>query len=190
MSLMTKLGLKTLVASCLIAAGTAAHEQLNVLVTGVGSAQFPFPPATLANEASSPQQVGAIIRQYLQRSGKFTNIDAGSTPVSETDSVDLGSWKAKGADAYVSGSVNRLPNGQYAVRFRLYDTVKQQSLGGLSPVSPDSGLRMSAHKVADYIYAKLLGGRGVFATRLSYVIKTGGRYQLQISDSDGQDAHM
>jgi len=30
----------------------------------------------------------------------------------------------------------------------------------------------------------------VFATRLSYVIKTGGRYQLQISDSDGQDAHI
>ncbi len=49
---------------------------------------------------------------------------------------------------------------------------------------------MSAHKVADYIYAKLMGGRGVFATRLSYVIKTGGRYQLQISDSDGQDAHI
>ena len=86
--------------------------------------------------------------------------------------------------------MNRLPNGQYEVRFRLYDTVKQQSLGGLSLVSPESGLRMSAHKVADYIYAKLLGDRGVFATRLSYVIKTGGRYQLQISDSDGQDAHI
>jgi TolB protein len=190
MSLMTKLGLKTLVASCLIAAGTAAHAQLNVLVTGVGSTQFPIATAAFANEANSPQQVSAIIRQDLARSGKFTNIDAGATPVSETDSVDLGSWKAKGADAYVSGSVNRLPNGQYEVRFRLYDTVKQQSLGGLSLVSPESGLRMSAHKVADYIYAKLLGDRGVFATRLSYVIKTGGRYQLQISDSDGQDARI
>ena len=30
----------------------------------------------------------------------------------------------------------------------------------------------------------------MFATRLSYVIKTGGRYQLQISDSDGQDARI
>src|SRR5471032_939079 len=190
MSLMTKLGLKTLVASCLIAAGTAAHAQLNVLVTGVGSTQFPIATATFANEANSPQQISAIIRQDLARSGKFTNIDAGGTPVSETDSVDLGSWKAKGADAFVSGSVNRLPNGQYEVRFRLYDTVKQQSLGGLSLVSPESGLRMSAHKVADYIYAKLLGDRGVFATRLSYVIKTGGRYQLQISDSDGQDARI
>jgi len=190
MSLMTKLGLRTLVASCLIAVGGAAHAQLNVLVTGVGSTQFPIATANFANEANSPQQVSTIVRQDLQRSGKFTNIDAGSTPVAETDSVDLGSWKAKGANAFVSGSVNRLPNGQYEVRFKLYDTVKGESLGGLVLVSPESGLRMSAHKVADYIYAKLMGGRGVFATRLSYVIKTGGRYQLQISDSDGQDAHI
>ena len=190
MSLMTKLGLRTLVASCLIAVCGAANAQLNVLVTGVGSTQFPIATANFANEANSPQQVSTIVRQDLQRSGKFTNIDAGSTPVSETDSVDLGSWKAKGANAFVSGSVNRLPNGQYEVRFKLYDTVKGESLGGLVLVSPESGLRMSAHKVADYIYAKLMGGRGVFATRLSYVIKTGGRYQLQISDSDGQDAHI
>ncbi|MEM5295190.1 Tol-Pal system beta propeller repeat protein TolB [Burkholderia sp. JPY481] len=190
MSLMTKLGLRTLVATCLIAVGGAANAQLNVLVTGVGSTQFPIATANFANEANSPQQVSTIVRQDLQRSGKFTNIDAGSAPVSETDSVDLGAWKAKGANAFVAGSVNRLPNGQYEVRFKLYDTVKGESLGGLVLVSPESGLRMSAHKVADYIYAKLMGNRGVFATRLSYVIKSGNRYQLQISDSDGQDAHI
>ncbi len=47
---------------------------------------------------------------------------------------------------------------------------------------------MTAHKIADYIYEKLLGERGVFATRLSYVSKVGNRYQLLISDSDGQNA--
>ncbi|TKC91115.1 Tol-Pal system protein TolB [Trinickia terrae] len=188
MSLMTKLGLRTLVASCLITAGASAHAQLNVLVTGVGSTQFPIATANFASEVNSPQQISTIVRQDLARSGKFTNVDAGSAPVSETDSVDLGSWKAKGADAFVSGSVTRLANGQYEVRFKLYDTVKQQSLGGLSLVSPESGLRMSAHKIADYIYQQLLGSRGVFATRLSYVIKSGNKYLLQISDSDGQNA--
>jgi TolB protein len=188
MSLMTKLGLRTLVASCLITAGAAAHAQLNVLVTGVGSTQFPIATANFANEANSPQQISTIVRQDLARSGKFNNVDAGSAPVSETDSVDLGAWKAKGADAFVAGSVTRLANGQYEVRFKLYDTVKQQSLGGLSLVSPESGLRMSAHKIADYIYQQLLGSRGVFATRLSYVIKSGNKYLLQISDSDGQNA--
>jgi TolB protein len=157
MSLMTKLGLRTLVASCLITAGGAAHAQLNVLVTGVGSTQFPIATANFANETSSPQQISTIVRQDLQRSGKFTNIDAGSTPISENDTVDLGSWKAKGADAFVAGSVTKRPDGQYEVRFKLYDTVKGENLGGLVLVSPESGLRMSAHKVADYIYAKLMG---------------------------------
>ncbi|MCF7696188.1 MULTISPECIES: Tol-Pal system beta propeller repeat protein TolB [Mycetohabitans] len=190
MSLIKKLGLKTLVASLLVTAGVSARADLTVLVTGVGSTQFPIAVASFANEASSPQQVAAIVRADLARSGRFSNIDAGSAPVSESDSVDLGGWKAKGANAFVGGSVTRLANGQYEVRFRLYDTVKQQSLGGLSLVSPESGLRMSAHKVADYIYQKLLGSRGMFATRLSYVTRHGGRYQLKISDSDGQNEHI
>jgi TolB protein len=190
MSLLTKYRLKAAMMTAMLAVAAGAHAELNIDITGVGSSQFPIATATFRDEASSPQQISAIVRDDLARSGRFTNVAAGGTPISETDSVDLGSWKVKGADAFVGGSVTRLPNGDYDVRFRLYDTIKQQSLGGLSLVSPASGLRMSAHKISDYIFQKLLGVRGVFATRLSYVIRTGGRYQLQISDSDGKDARV
>ncbi|GAA5239265.1 hypothetical protein BMMON2_20870 [Burkholderia mallei] len=187
---MTKLGFRALVASCLIAAGGAAHAQVNVLITGVGSTQFPIATANFVNEASLPQQVTSVVRGDLARSGKFSNVDAGSTPVPETASVDFGAWKAKGANAFVAGSVNREPNGQYKVNFILYDTVKQQSLGGLSLTTSNDneGMRKTGHKIADYIYQKLLGVRGVFNTRLSYVQRTGNVYKLLISDSDGQNA--
>lgn len=190
MSLMTKLGFRALLASCLITAGSAAHAQVNVLITGVGSTQFPIATANFTNEAGLPQQVSAVVRADLARSGKFSNIDAGSTPIPETAPVDYGAWKAKGANAFVAGSVTPVGNGQYKVNFMLYDTVKQQSLGGLSLTATDGSLRMAGHKIADYIYQKLLGVRGAFATRLSYVMKTGNRYQLLISDSDGQDPHV
>jgi len=190
MSLPMNVRFKAVMTAALLAVAASAHAELNVDITGVGASQYPIATAPFRDEASSPQQVSEIVKEDLARSGRFSNVAAGSTPVSETDSVDLGSWKVKGADAFVGGSVTRLPNGDYDVRFRLYDTVKQQSLGGLSLVSPASGLRMSAHKISDYIYQKLLGVRGVFATRLSYVIRTGGRYQLQISDSDGKDAKV
>ncbi|WP_429498778.1 Tol-Pal system beta propeller repeat protein TolB [Robbsia andropogonis] len=190
MKLFDKFGLKTIVAGFFLAGATAANAQLTIDIAGVGSNLYPIAVANFKGETTSPQQIAAIVRADLARSGRFSNIDAGPTPVSETDSVDLGSWKARGANAYVSGSVTALSNGQFDVRFRLYDTQSQQSLGGLSLVSPAAGLRMSAHKIADYIYEKLLGTRGVFATRLSYVIKANGRYQLQISDSDGQDANI
>lgn len=190
MSFLTKIGLKAICGAVFLTAAVGAQAQLNVDITGVGATQFPIAVAPFRDEATSPQQVSRIIQDDLAHSGRFTNINAGSTPVSETDSVDLGGWKVKGANAFVGGSVTRLANGDYDVRFRLYDTIKQQSLGGLSLVTPASGVRMSAHKIADYIYEKLLGVRGVFATRLSYVVRVGGKYQLQISDSDGQNQHV
>ena len=190
MSILTKLGLRAALGTALLAVTLGAHAQLNVDITGVGATQFPIAIAPFRDEATSPQPISQIIRDDLAHSGRFTNINPGTTPISETDPVDLGAWKAQGANAFVGGSVTRLSNGDYDVRFRLYDTVKQQSLGGLSLVTPASGVRSSAHKIADYIYEKLLGVRGVFNTRLSYVVRVGGRYQLQISDSDGQDAHV
>lgn len=184
-----KLNLRKFFALCFIVASDV-NAQLNVFVTGVGSSKLPIAIAHFTNEANLLQQVSAIIRWDLQRSGKFTNIDVDSRPMSKINSLNLGAWKVKGAAAFVSGNVDYMPNGLYEVRFQLYDTIKQQKLGSLVLISSESGLRMSAHKAADYIYQKLLGSRSAFATRLSYVIKVGNRYQLQIADSDGQEAHL
>ncbi|SDO69744.1 TolB protein [Ralstonia sp. 25mfcol4.1] len=176
-------------AVALMSAG-AAHAQLNVEITGVGSNQFPVATANFQGEGQGAQNLTAVIRSDLTNSGRFRNIDPAGATVAESAQVDLGSWKAKGADAFVAGSVTPSGNGQYEVRFRLYDTVKGQSLGGLAFNVSQSQLRVTAHKIADYIYEKLLGERGVFATRLSYVSKVGNRYQLLISDSDGQNAQV
>ncbi len=178
-----------LAAALALSAGVA-HAQLNVEISGVGSSQFPVATANFQGEAQAPQNLTAIIRSDLARSGRFRNVDPGGATVAESANVDLGSWKARGADAFVAGSVTPTGNGQYDVRFRLYDTVKGQSLGGLAFTVGQGQLRVTAHKIADYIYEKLLGERGVFATRLSYVSRVGGRYQLLISDSDGQNAQV
>ena len=56
MSLMTKLGFRALVASCLITAGSAANAQVNVLITGVGSTQFPIATANFEPYFGYPKQ--------------------------------------------------------------------------------------------------------------------------------------
>lgn len=193
MNWVTKSGWKVFVAACLAVIAGSVHAQLlTVYVNGNidTSTLYPIAVANFAGETSAPQPVAVIVREDLQRSGKFTNIDAGGAPVAETAQVNLGAWKAKGANAFVAGSVNRLQGGDYQVRFRLYDTASQKNLGGLTLVAPADGLRMNAHKVADYIYQTLFGTRGVFATRLSYVLHSGTRYLLQISDSDGQNVYV
>ena len=189
MSLMTKLGLSTVVTACLVAAGSA-QAQVNVQINGVGSTRFPIATGHFSNEASAPESVTAIVRDDLARSGKFNNIDPGSVPVPENVTPDFGAWKARGANALVAGTVNPTGNGQYQINFMLFDTVKQQSLGGLSLTASNGNeaMRKAGHKIADYIYQKLLGVRGAFNTRLSYVMKSGNSYRLLISDSDGANA--
>ena len=49
-------------------------------------------------------------------------------------------------------------------------------------------LRHIAHRIADYIYEQITGDKGVFSTRIAYVVKRGPRYELQIADADGSNA--
>ncbi|AMP68082.1 MULTISPECIES: Tol-Pal system beta propeller repeat protein TolB [Ralstonia solanacearum species complex] len=166
-----------------------AHAQLNVEISGVGSSQYPIAVAHFQDEAQAPENITAIVRSDLARSGRFSNVDVAGAVVPESPAPDLGAWKTRGAAALVGGTVTR-SGDRYEIRFRLYDTAKGESLGGLSLTRGEGQLRLAAHEIADFIYQKLMGERGVFATRLSYVSKVGRHYQLQISDSDGANPQI
>ena len=88
----------------------------------------------------------------------------------------------------MAGSITRLPDGRFEIRYRLYDAVKGQDLGGKGFTVVAADLRLAAHQAADVIYEKLTGEKGVFATRIAYVTKNGARYSLWVADSDGQGA--
>ena len=53
-------------------------------------------------------------------------------------------------------------------------------------VAPANMTRVTAHKIADDIYEKLTGIKGMFSTRIAYVVKSGREYRLEIADSDGE----
>jgi TolB protein len=164
----------------------AARAQLRVEITGVGSQQFPIAVAPFAVEGGAPQEVDAIVRADLARSGLFRIVDAGTQPIADTASVNLADWKTRGANALVIGGVRRLADGRYDVRFRLLDTVQQAQLDGLSYATPATDLRLTSHRIADRIYEKLTGERGVFATRIAYVVQTSrASWELHIADADG-----
>jgi TolB protein len=166
-----------------------AAAQLRVEITGVGSNQFPVSVATFRRDGEIPQPVDEIIRANLQRSGLFRLIDAGPSPLAETSAVSLPDFKGRGADALVVGSISRLADGRFDLRFRLYDTVKQTQLDALSYVSTAAELRLNAHRISDRIFEKLTGERGVFATRIAYVVQLGKTsFELHIADADGANA--
>jgi TolB protein len=169
-----------------VAATGLAHAQLSFQIAGAGANQIPVATANFVTSGNPPSDIPQIVRDDLTRSGLFKNVDAGAQPMAETTPVNFGDWKQRGADFVVTGSVNRLADGRFDVRFKLFDTVRQQDLGGLALTSAQGNLRLSAHRAADFIYEKITGDKGIFSTRLAYVLKQGPqRYELQVADSDG-----
>ena len=181
--------LLTVFAACGLLLSTAAQAQLHVDISGVGANQIPIAIATFADETLAPAQVSAIIKADLARSGFFKVIDTGSV-LSETTVINYGDWKSRGADALVVGSVQHLADGRFDVRYRLMDTVKGAQLSALSLTAAATRTRVTAHKIADDIYEKLIGARGAFATRIAYVTKAGNEYRLEVADADGEGTNV
>lgn len=175
-----------LLATALVLLSPPAAAQMRIDVTGVGATQLPIAIAGFATEGRVPQDIAAVIRSDLTRSGAFRVIDPQQT-LSETAAVDFASLKGRGADSVVAGSVARLADGRYDVRYRLYDTVRQQPIAGESLVAPEADLRLAGHRIADAIFERLTGEKGIFSTRIAYVTKEAARFRLNVADWDGEN---
>jgi TolB protein len=180
---------RTMLAAGLSGAALPGWAQFRVEISGVGATQVPIAIATFRDEDKSPQKVAQIVRDDLERSGLFRGIEAPGV-LDETDRPELTDWRRRGADALALGSVTRLADGRFDVRFKLWDAVKGTDLGGQSfPVQPGD-LRLAAHRVSDYIYERMTGDKGVFSTRIAYVSKAANRYTLRVTDADGEGGQI
>jgi TolB protein len=98
-------------------------------------------------------------------------------------------WKNRGADALAAGSIGASADGRQEARFRLYDVNKQSSLGGSAFVTSKCNvaccrpsyrrhhLREADRRARHLLDPRCLCGQGKAA-----------RYELHISDADGQNA--
>ena len=172
---------------CLLLAIPAAHAQLRLEIIGGGASQYPIALVQLKGEEALPQKVTEIVAADLDRSGLFKMIDGGGLPTipAEPAEVIFPIFKARSADYVVIGSASPLANGQWDVRFRLLDVDKRTQLAGFAYQVTPQQLRSTAHKMADAIYEKITGDTGVFSTRITYVVKSGTRFELQVADADG-----
>lgn len=183
---------------------TPASAALNVEITqGVSSALpiaiVPFEGET--NNVPGGQLLSDVIRNDLQNSGAFRVISPklfGPRP-SDMAQVDFKYWQQQGANDILVGKVQALSGDRYRVTFQLaniYDAPSKQSDAAnavlLSQVytAQRSGLRALAHHISDLVYQKLTGIRGVFSTKIAYVLvqRSAGKlpqYSLEVADEDG-----
>jgi TolB protein len=162
--------------------------QFRIEISGVGATQLPIAIVKFRGEDPA-QPVSAIVRADLERSGLFRGVEA-SASIDEMAQPVYGEWKARGADALVAGSVTKLADGRFDVRYKLWDVVRASDLGGQSHAVPAADLRLAAHRIADTVYEKLTGEKGVFSTRIAYVTKAANRFALRVTDADGEGGQV
>jgi len=126
------------------------------------------------------------IQGDLKLSGQFKLI----TP--QVAHMPLDAWQRIGADSVLSGRVERAGGDRYLVHIELSDVaMKARPLLAKDYQTDRASLRRLAHHVSDEVYQKLTGVRGVFSTRIAYVLvqRNGGkaRYSLEVADMDSSN---
>jgi TolB protein len=171
------------------AAAGPALAQFRIEITGVGATQVPLSVLDFRDESVGGTAVAAIVRADLQRSGLFRIVEAREA-LDERSQPVLADWRSRGADALVAGSVTRLSDGRFDLRYKFWDAVRGEELAGQSQTVVAGDLRLAAHRIADAIHQNLIGAPGVFATRIAYVVQQGRQYSLLVTDADGEGAQV
>ncbi len=180
-----------------LGAAAPASAQLTIQITrGV---ERPVPIAVVpfgwSGTGSAPFDVAGLVAQDLRNSGRFAPMapaDMVSRPTQPTD-VNFQDWRVAKADVLVIGTMTQTAPDSYRIEFELFDVLRAQQLLGFRLTSDKASLRASGHKIADMVFEKLTGIRGVFSTRIAYVSQKNGpqgkpRYQLIVADADGENA--
>lgn len=179
--------IRFLVFSLLAAISVTAAAQLSIEITGAGANRIPIAVANFDGDHVISQALTSVVRADLDRCGLFRLVDTGNMALADNAAINFSDWRNRGADAIVTGSVLPGAAGRYETRFRLQDVAKQSLLDieAFGHASTPLQLRATAHRIADAVYEKLTGERGIFSTRIAYVVKSTGRYELQVADADG-----
>lgn len=173
-----------------LAHAPVANAELSIEIIGAGENQVPVAIVPFGGDAKLAQAIKYVIVGDLQRSGLFRMIDSEGVSPHAPAEVSYPDWQARGAEALVIGTLAAKANGQTEARFHLLDVVKQTKLIELAVSADDVQLRSIGHRIADLIYEKLTGDKGVFNTRIAYVNRIGQKYNLIVADSDGYNEQI
>lgn len=162
-----------------------ASAELSIEIIGAGEHQTPVAIVPFGGDAKLAQAINDVVVNDLLRSGLFRMIDTEGRSPHEPAEVNYPEWMARGAEALAIGAIAVQANGRIEARFRLLDVVKQTELAGQVVSASDGQVRAVGHRIADLIYEKLTGDKGVFSTRIAYVNRQGQYFRLVVADSDG-----
>lgn len=152
--------------------------------------------------ARSDQSFSAVIEHDLANTGQFRVVPSttaaasiSSAPSPET----MAAWQQQHIHAVVEGTVQAIAGGRYQIYYRVLDLSVQENSGSsaeptvlaaASLTVDRAGLRHAAHTVSDAVYFQLTGVKGIFNTKIAYILVEPRSaqqtlYSLKLADQDG-----
>ena len=178
----------------LVCISNASHALEVIEILGGKASQIPVAviPFKDNNAQKSMQLMHEVITNDLNRSGLFSSIDISGVsdyPIDERE-VNFSNWAALQSQFIVVGKIDAIgrSNSQMQVTWSLIDIYKEKTVLSVAIKGQPSQYRVIAHRIADTIYEKLTGSKGVFDTNIAFVKKLGKeKYSLFIADYDGHN---
>lgn len=178
---------KLIISTWMLVSFVGASFALDLELTQGINAALPIGINSFGYDSSS-QEVSSLIRHDLDFSGQFRIIQAPSSASEQP----IYYWKNAGADSVLSGRVTPRGGNQFEVSFELVDSASNGRLLLAKKYQVNGNqLRALAHHISDEVYLQLTGERGVFSTRIAYILvkRNSGntRYSLEVANMDGSD---
>ena len=183
--------------ACLVCA-TVARAELQIDITqGVTD---PIPIAIVPLVKAAPGEGGfdyaAVGQRDLDGSARFRSMDRRSQRVrpGRASEVAAADWRADGQDYVLVGRVSAADAGRSSIECELVNALTGQLLGSTRVIASPANPRAAAHQLSDFVYEKIIGTRGAFATRIAYVAVDGmppaQHFQLIVADADGENTQV
>lgn len=139
------------------------------------------------------ETVSSVVGQDLQNSGRFRLTDVSDLGVQDYSAISYEYWAARKVNDVVIGKTNS-SGSQYQTSFRLFDIYNKNMLLEKQYTTSSDQLRLLAHHISDLIYQQLTGDRGIFSTKIAYILVERAanmptKYRLEVSDVDGYNPH-
>jgi TolB protein len=137
-------------------------------------------------------KIDGIVSNDFARSIFLLPINPASFPetISNADvRPNVDAWKTINAQFVLTGRVLRPDNGHVTAQFRLWDVSTGEQVAGEQYTTESANARRVAHMIADSVFSKVTGEKGVFDSRVVFVDETGPkekrRKRLAVMDMDG-----
>lgn len=166
---------------------SSAGNSLNLELTQGMNVALPIGVESFG-QTETGKLITEIIRNDFGFSGQFKVVPEIQNGYAGQEALLL--WRQAGADSVIQGKLQSLGGDRWHVEYQLLDVASR----GRVLLSQDyqiasSDARSIAHHISDEVYRKLTGERGIFSTKIAYIIVKRNadkpQYNLEVADVDG-----